>query len=72
MRINGARWALIALAAPLLVGSANAATLAIDTNADPSAGKGVCSLREAITSISAGADSGDCLAKSDTLDNSNP
>lgn len=53
---------IVAFAALLALAFAHAATLTVTTNADPSVADGVCSLREAITSINAGANSGDCVA----------
>lgn len=53
---------IVALAASLAFASAQAATLTVTTTADPSTADGACSLREAITSINAAANSGDCVA----------
>src|SRR5262249_37493150 len=41
---------------------ARAATLTVTTNADPSVADSACSVREAIMSLNAGANSGDCVA----------
>ena len=46
----------------MFAGAASAATLTVDTTADPSTSDGLCSLREAIASINAAANSGDCVA----------
>jgi hypothetical protein len=62
MRTTSARGGIVAIAASLAFAFAQAATLTVTTNADPSVADGVCSLREAITSINAGANSGDCVA----------
>lgn len=54
--------AIVAAFAAWFLGNAFAATLTVNTTADPSTSDGLCSLREAITSINAAANAGDCVA----------
>src|SRR5262245_64117483 len=58
--IGGSRLAAIAVGL-LATASAPAATLTVTTTADPTSAT-ACTLRDAIASINAGADSGNCVA----------